>query len=119
MLNQVIIVGRLVSNPETKKLESGKDVSNITLAVNRSYKNPDGVYETDFIDCVLWDGIATNTCEYCKKGDVVGVKGRLQTDVVEQEDGTTKKYTKVIAEKVTFLSSKSEQTQKDIDNQDE
>ena len=50
MLNQVIVVGRLVADPEVKKLESGKEVTNITLAVNRSYKNAEGVYETDFID---------------------------------------------------------------------
>lgn len=115
MLNQVILVGRLVSDPEVKKLESGKEVSNITIAVNRSYKNAEGVYEIDFVDCRLWDGIATNTAQYCKKGDVIGVKGRLQTDVIEQEDGTKKKYTNVIAEKVTFLSSKSEQIQKEVD----
>lgn len=119
MLNQVIIVGRLANDIEVKELESGKKVCNIELAVNRSYKNAEGIYETDFIDCVLWDGIANNTKEYCKKGDVVGVKGRLQTDLVEQEDGTKKKYTKVIAEKLTFLSSKSEEIKKDIDKEEE
>ena len=119
MLNQVIIVGRLVGNPEVKELESGKSVSNITLAVNRSYKNAEGVYDTDFIDCVLWDGLANNTNEYCHKGDIVGIRGRLQTDIVEQDDGTTKKYTKVIAEKLTFLSSKSEEIKKDIENKEE
>ena len=107
MLNQVIIVGRLVEDPEIKGLESGKKVGNITLAVSRSYKNADGVYETDFISCVLWDGIASNTAEYCHKGDVLGVKGRLQTDVIETDE--EKKYVmKVVAEKVTFLSSKKD-----------
>lgn len=106
MLNQVMVVGRLVSDPEVKELESGKEVANITIAVNRSYKNAEGVYETDFIDCVLWEAIASNTTEYCRKGDVIGVRGRLQTEVVEQEDGTKKKYTNVVAEKVTFLSAK-------------
>ena len=106
MLNQVIVVGRLVADPEVKKLESGKEVTNVTLAVNRPYKNAEGVYETDFIDCVLWEAIALNTAEYCRKGDVVGIRGRLETNTIEQEDGIKKKYTNVIAEKVTFLSSK-------------
>ena len=119
MVNSVMLVGRLAQDIDIKKLDSGKEVTRISLAVNRSYKNPEGIYETDFIDCVLWDGIANNTKEYCKKGDVVGVKGRLQTDLVEQEDGTKKKYTKVIAEKLTFLSSKSEEIKKDIDKEDE
>lgn len=106
MLNQIVIVGRLTQDPQIKELESGKKVSYITLAVPRAYKNADGVYETDFIECTLWNGIAENTAEYCHKGDIVGVKGRLQTNVVENEDGTKTKYTDVIAEKLTFLSSK-------------
>lgn len=118
MLNQVVIVGRLVADPEVKKLENGKEVTNITLAVSRSYKNADGEYETDFIDCVLWNGIATNTAEYCKKGDIVGIKGRIQTEVVEKEDKKNK-YTQVIAERVTFLSSKSKDIQDEVDKKEE
>ena len=57
---------------------AGKKVSNLTLAVPRSYKNSEGEYETDFIPCVLWQGIAENVVNYCKKGDLVGVKGRVQ-----------------------------------------
>ena len=80
MLNQMVLVGRLVSDPEVKTLEDGKSVSNITLAIPRSYKNENGEYETDFIDCTLWKGVAENTAEYCRKGDVIGVKGRLQSN---------------------------------------
>ena len=86
MLNQIVIVGRLTSNPEVVKSEDGKERSQITLAVPRSYKNADGEYDTDFVDCVLWNGIATNTAEYCHKGDIVGVKGRIQTNNYETED---------------------------------
>ena len=107
MNNLVYAIGRITSSPEIKKTESGKEVCNLTLAVPRSYKNADGVYETDFIDVVLWNAIATNTCEYCKKGDLVGIKGRVQTTNYETEDGTTHKRTEIIAEKVTFLSSNS------------
>lgn len=67
-----------------------------------------GEYDTDFIDCILWDGVAKSTKDYCKKGDIVGVKGRIQTDVVEKEDGTKKYYTNIVAERVTFLSSNSD-----------
>ena len=120
MLNQTVLVGRLVADPETKKLEDGKEVSNITLAVQRSYKNEKGEYDCDFIDCTLWNGVATNTAEYCKKGDIIGVKGRVQTDTYEV-DGESRKRMSVIAEKVTFLSSKGKETDtektddKDID----
>ena len=109
MLNQAIMVGRLVADPEVKELESGKKVSNITIAIPRSYKNAEGEYETDFIDVSLWDGVAQNTAEYCKKGDIIGVKGRLQTDSYEK-DGNKMKFLNVVAEKITFLSSKAKDT---------
>ena len=105
MLNQVVMVGRLVKDPELKETENGKKVTRITLAVPRSYKNSDGEYDTDFVDCTLWTGVAESTTEYCKKGDLLGVKGRLQTSTYEKNE--QKKYvTSVIAEKVTFLTTK-------------
>ncbi len=73
MLNQIVLVGRLVKDPVLKETEQGKKRSFITLAIPRSFKNAEGSYDTDFIDCILWDGIAKNTAEYCKKGDVIGV----------------------------------------------
>ena len=107
MLNQVVMVGRLTSDPKVEISESGKKFTNVSLAVPRSYKNADGEYETDFIDCVLFDSLSYNTTEYCKKGDLVGIKGRLQTNTYEV-DGETKKKTSVVAEKVTFLSTARE-----------
>lgn len=97
MLNQTVLVGRMTNEVETKELKEGKKQSIITLAVSRSFKNADGEYEADFIPCVLWNGIAENTENYCHKGDVIGIKGRLQ--VIDNE-------LCVIAERVTFLSSK-------------
>ena len=105
MVNTVMLVGRLATDIEVKKLDSGKEVTNVSLAVSRSFKNPDGVYDTDFFDCVLWEGLAKNAGEYCKKGDTVGVRGRLQTDTYEK-DGIKHKVVQIIVEKLTFLSSK-------------
>ena len=103
-MNQIVIVGRLVSDPEVVETEDGKKVSNITVAVSRSYKNAEGVYETDFVDCTLWNSIAESTTNYCKKGDILGIKGRLQTDTYEK-DGEKRKVQRVIADKISFLSS--------------
>ena len=97
MLNQVVMVGRLVAKPIVEENENGRKVSEITLAVTRSYKNAEGVYDTDFIKCILWNGIAENTVEYCEKGDLIGVKGRLQC--------LSDNELQVVAEKVTFLST--------------
>ena len=107
MLNQVVLVGRLVKNLTIVKTESGKKIANFTLAVPRSFKNVDGTYDTDFIDCVAWEMTAKNTAKYCHKGDVLGIKGRLQTSVYEQ-DGKKKYRLEVIAEKITFLTKKDE-----------
>ena len=115
MLNQIVIVGRLVDKPKVEKLENeGGSRSQITLAVPRSYKNADGEYDTDFVDCTLWNGVAENTAEYCEKGDLIGVKGRIQTSTYETESGEKRKSTQVVAEKITFLSSKKEKDN-DID----
>ena len=105
MLNQIILVGRLTRNITVNKSENGVKVATISLAIPRSFKNSDGEYDTDFIDCVAFDNIAENTCEYCSKGDIVGVKGRVQTRVTEKDD--KKEYSiEIICEKITFLSSK-------------
>ena len=106
MLNQFVGVGRLVAEPSVKETEDGKQVSNITIAVPRSYKNENGEYDTDFVDVVLWNGIAENTAEYCHKGDIIGVKGRIQTSSYETEDGDKKYAMEVVAEKISFLSSR-------------
>lgn len=103
MLNQLVLVGRLVDDPTLKETENGKKVTNITLAVPRNYKNANGEYETDFINCVLWQNVAQNATEFCNKGDLVGVKGRLQTSNYEK-DGEKHYVQNVVAEKVTYLS---------------
>ncbi len=109
MLNQVVLVGRLTTDPELVETENGKKVTSVTLAVQRTFKNSDGIYEADFIRCILWNSIATNTTEYCHKGDIVGIKGRIQVSSYDDKDNNRKYVTEVIAEKVTFLASKKEE----------
>lgn len=107
MLNNVVLVGRLTADPELKEVGEGK-VVNFSVACPRSYKNADGEYETDFINCNVWNKVAENMKEYCHKGDVIGVKGSLQTSSYEDKEGNKKYKTDVRVDKVTFLSSKKE-----------
>ena len=100
-MNQIILVGRIVDDPTVKEVNN-KKVSNITLAVPRQYKNNVGEYETDFIDCSLWNNTAETTAEYCKKGDLVGIKGSLQTSI--SNNGI--KSFNVNVDRITFLASK-------------
>ena len=105
MVNQIVLVGRIARTPETGITENGKKMATLTLAVPRNYKNSNGEYDTDFLDCTLWSAVAESTSEYCETGDMIGIKGRLQTRVVETPEGTKRKKTEIIAEKVTFLTS--------------
>lgn len=116
MVNQIILVGRLVKTPELELTDSGKKISTITLAVPRTYKNLNGEYDTDFIDCTLWTGVAENTSEYCKTGDILGVRGRIQSRIIEKDDGTKYKKMEIIAEKVSFLSSAKDKKDNEVIN---
>lgn len=106
MMNQVMMVGRLTADPELQETENENKYSKLTLAVPRNYKNENGEYETDFIPVDIWNSMAENTTEYCKKGDLVGVRGRLKMDSYEK-DGEHRSILKVQADRITFLSSKA------------
>lgn len=95
-MNQLILVGRIAKDLEIEEKEQKKKTI-LTLAISRDYRNTNGEYETDFIPCILWNGIAERTTEYCRKGDVAGIKGKLQS---------SKNGIYVVADKVTFISSK-------------
>ena len=114
MLNQIVLVGRLTRNITVNESDSGIKVATIPLAIPRSFKNSDGTYDTDFVDCVAFDQIANNTSEYCEKGDIVGVKGRIQTRIVDKE-GQKENVMEIIAEKVTFLSSHTKEEKEKAD----
>ena len=120
MMNQFFGVGRLVAQPEIKESENGKKYTNFTIAVQRSYKNADGVYETDFLDVVSFGPMAETTAEYCRKGDMIGIKGRVETSSYENEDGEKRKSTQIIADRITFLSnSKNKETESEIESEDD
>ncbi len=90
-MNIAMIIGRIT------KIENLENSVKIILSVNREHKNKEGVYETDFITCILKDNIAKKCKEYCKIGNILGVKGSLKTG------GS---HTYVLVNKLTFLSTK-------------
>lgn len=113
MLNNVGIVGRIANNPKLIE-ENGHKCSYIVLAVNRDFRNNEGIYETDFIDIKVFYPMCDSLVEYCHKGDLIGVKGRLETGVCENENGEKFKITFVFAEKITFLSSRKSKEIKEL-----
>lgn len=117
-MNHTVFVGRIVGEPSVETTESGSSVSKITVAVPRPYKNHEGVYETDFIDCTLWNSTAERTAKYCKKGDVIGISGRIETNISADKEGEKKKYFNVVAEKITFISSKQKVHENEVSHDD-
>ena len=114
MLNQIVLVGRITQDPKVTELDNGKKECNVTVAIPRSYKNENGEYDTDFVKCTMWSGVAENTSEYCKQGDLIGIKGRIQTRVIEK-DNSKQTIQEVIAEKVTFLAKSKEKNNDEIE----
>lgn len=106
MINQVTLVGRLTKDPELKATGDGTSVVNVTLAVNRNFRNQKGEIDTDFVQCILWRKTAENTALYCRKGSLIGITGRIQTRNYEDKDGKRQYITEVVAEQVRFLDSK-------------
>lgn len=107
-MNQIVLIGRLVKDPELRYIPgSGKAVANMTLAVNRPFKDSKtGNYEADFIQIQVWGKSAENVANYLSKGSQAGVSGRLQIRSYEGQDGQRKWIAEVVADRVEFLDSK-------------
>ncbi|MBM7585298.1 single-strand DNA-binding protein [Bacillus pakistanensis] len=112
MINQVTIVGRLTRDPDLRHTTDGKPVLNVTLALNRRFKNQNGQFDADFILCTLWSKAAENTAKFCQKGSVLGIVGRIQTRNYDNEQGKRVYITEVVAESVRFLDGKPPEQQK-------
>jgi single-strand DNA-binding protein len=108
MLNRVVLVGRLTKDPDLRYTSSGIAVANFTIAVNRPFSNQEGNREADFINCVIWRTPAENLANYQKKGNLIGVDGRIQTRSFEGQDGKMVYVTEVVADSVQFLESKKD-----------
>lgn len=106
MINQVTLVGRLARDPELRYTPEGKAVSNVTLAVSRNFRNNDGQYDADFVYCTLWKKTAENTVQYCRKGSIIGITGRIQTRNYDNQEGKRVYVTEVVAESVRFVGPK-------------
>jgi len=110
MINNLFLVGRIVETPTVKHSENGLCYTLVTLVVARPFKNSEGKYDYDFIPCLIWDALANSTCEYCRKGDTIGIRGRLVSrtkDVtfngVNEEIVKRLSVLEVIAERVFFV----------------
>lgn len=116
MINRVVLVGRLTRDPDLRRTVSGSAVTSFTLAVNRSFKTNDGI-EADFISCVVWNKVAENTAQYCSKGSLVGIEGRIRTRSYDNNQGQRVYVTEVICDSVQFLDTRNKNQQPPVNNQ--
>lgn len=107
MLNDVLLQGRFVKDPELRRTQAGDAVTSFTLAVERDIQNRDGVRETDYIDCVAWRKTAEFVDRNFTKGKMAIVKGRLTIRKFEDRDGNKRSKAEVVADSVYFGESRS------------
>ena len=106
MINNVVLIGRLTRDVDLRHTPQNQVVGQFTLAVNRNFKNQNGEYDADFINCVIWGKSAENLANWAKKGNLVGITGRIQTRNYEGTDGKRVYVTEVVAESFKLLEKR-------------
>lgn len=111
MINRVILMGRLVADPELKTTASGISVTSFRIAVDRGYVKPGEERKADFIDIVCWRQTAEFVCRYFGKGSLIAVEGQLQSRTYQAKDGTNRYVVEVVADNVSFTGEKRDNSQ--------
>ena len=106
MLNQVIIAGVVKEEPLLKKTSSGLHYANLIVEVKKEFRNTEGNYDSDVFSILLWRSVAEHCISICKEGNLVAIKGRLQSSLFNREDGSVFYNYEIIADKVFFLEQK-------------
>jgi single-strand DNA-binding protein len=107
-MNKIMLVGRLVRDPEVRSMSNGSQAANFTVAVNRNFKNKEGNYDADFLPCVAFRSQADFISKYFKKGSLIGIEGRVQTRNYDAQDGTKRYVTEVVVENIEFVGGKND-----------
>lgn len=108
-LNRVILIGRFVKDPELRYTQGGSSVSNFSIANNRSYTVSGEKKEyTSYFNCIAWGKLGEIIVQYCKKGQRIGVEGRLQQRSWDDQNGNKRYTVEVVVENFQFLSPKQE-----------
>lgn len=106
MINNVVLIGRISNDLKIEEYGENK-VMKFNLAVGRTYKK-EGVQDTDFIRVTFWNKLAELVKEYCKKGDLIAVSGRLQVSEYATAEGEKRTSSEVVVENIQFLEKKGE-----------
>lgn len=113
-MNKVMLIGRITKNIELKSTPNGKEVADFSIAVKRNYKNQNGEYEADFINCISFGKTAELLGKYTKKGDQIAIEGRINTRNYENKEGKKVYITEILVENIMFLETKNAQKSENI-----
>jgi len=106
-LNKVILIGRLVRDPELRYTQSGTGVANFSIACNRNYTmNSEKKEEVSYFNCIAWSKLGELIVQYCKKGHRVGIEGRLQQRSWEDQNGNKRSTVEIVTDNVQFLTAR-------------
>ena len=108
MINNVVLMGRLVATPELRNTQTGVAVTSFTLAVERSFARAGEQRQADFIDCVAWRNTAEFISRYFQKGSMIAVTGSIQTRTYDDKNGNKRKATEIVVDQASFCGSKAE-----------
>lgn len=106
MINNIVLVGRLTKDPDLRYTGNGTAVASFTLAVKRDFKNASGEQEADFINCVIWRNSAETLANTVRKGQQIGIIGRVQTRSYENQQGQKVFVTEIVAERFNYLEKR-------------
>lgn len=104
-MNKVILIGNLTADPELTVLSSGVKTCRFSLAVNREYKNANGQYDTDFLNCQAWRSTAENLVKYMRKGRKIAITGSIQVRTYDNKDGEKRTVWEIQVSEIEFISS--------------
>lgn len=108
MINNAVIMGRIVADPELRTTASGTSVTSFTVAVDRRFSKQGEEKQTDFLDIVAWKNTAGFVCKYFTKGSMIAIQGSIQTRMYEDKNGNKRKAVEIVAENVSFCGGKSD-----------
>ena len=108
MINNVVLMGRLVATPELRSTGTGKSVASLRLAVDRDFVRAGEQRQADFIDCIAWGTTAEFITRYFQKGSMIAVTGNIQTRNYEDKNGNKRKAVEVVVDTASFCGSKAE-----------
>ncbi len=108
MINNVVLMGRLVATPELRSTGTGVSVASFTIAVDRAYAKQGEQRQADFIDCVAWRNTAEFITRYFQKGSMIAITGNIQTRTYEDKNGIKRKAVEVVVDNASFCGSKAE-----------